>query len=70
MRSSRGWHPENGIVGGSASWRKRREQMLLRLNEVYSNAMEPEEKLLLKGVKAKVRQTLRTVVSEGRQGQA
>ena len=29
--------------------------MLLRLNEVYAGGMEPAEKPLLKGIKAKVR---------------
>jgi metal-responsive CopG/Arc/MetJ family transcriptional regulator len=37
--------------------RQRQEQMLLRLNEVYANAMEPEEKRLLNLIKAKVRRT-------------
>ncbi|HEX7363206.1 MAG TPA: hypothetical protein VF283_22170 [Bryobacteraceae bacterium] len=38
--------------------RQRREQMLLRLNEVYGNHVEPAEKRLLKGIKAKVRRTV------------
>ena len=33
--------------------------MLLRLNEVYANGMEPAEKRLLKGIKAKVRRTVK-----------
>ncbi|MBV8706030.1 MAG: hypothetical protein JO182_05425 [Acidobacteriaceae bacterium] len=39
--------------------RRRREHMLLRLNEVYTSGMEPEEKRLLKGIKAKVRRTVK-----------
>jgi antitoxin MazE6 len=39
--------------------RQRQEQMLLRLNEVYANGLEPAEKRLLKGIKAKVRRTLK-----------
>ena len=39
--------------------RRRREQMLLRLNEVYANGAEPAEKRLLKGIKAKVRRTVK-----------
>jgi hypothetical protein len=39
--------------------RQRREQMLVRLNEVYANGVEPAEKRLLDGVKAKVRSTAR-----------
>lgn len=35
--------------------RQRREQMLLRLNEVYTKEVEPAEKRLLDGIKAKVR---------------
>ena len=34
--------------------RRRREQMLLRLNEVYAEGLEPAEKTLLKAIKAKV----------------
>ena len=37
--------------------RQRREQMLLRLNEVYATGVEPPEKRLLEGIKAKVRRT-------------
>jgi antitoxin component of RelBE/YafQ-DinJ toxin-antitoxin module len=35
--------------------RQRREQMLLRLNEVYAKGMDPVETHRLKGIKAKVR---------------
>ncbi len=35
--------------------RQRREQMLERLNEVYTDRMEPAEKALLRGIKTKVR---------------
>lgn len=34
--------------------RQRREQMLLRLNEVYGGHGEPEEKRLLNGIRIKV----------------
>lgn len=39
--------------------RKRREQMLRQLNEVYAAGMEPAEKPLLKAIKAKVRRTVK-----------
>ncbi len=39
--------------------RQRREQMLLRLNEVYANSGELPEKRLLKGIKSKVRGTVK-----------
>ena len=39
--------------------RQRQEQMLRRLNEVYANGAEPAEKGLLKGMKAKVRRTVK-----------
>lgn len=39
--------------------RRRQEQMLLRLNEVYSNQGEPSEESLLKGIKAKTRRTVK-----------
>jgi hypothetical protein len=39
--------------------RQRREQMLIRLNEVYAEGMEPVERPLLKGIKAKVRRAVR-----------
>jgi len=35
--------------------RRKREQMLLRLNEVYAGGFAPSERQLLKGIKAKVR---------------
>jgi metal-responsive CopG/Arc/MetJ family transcriptional regulator len=39
--------------------RRRREEMLLRLNEVYANEREPAEKHLLREIKAKTRRTVR-----------
>jgi metal-responsive CopG/Arc/MetJ family transcriptional regulator len=39
--------------------RRRREHMLLRLNEVYTSGMEREQERLLKGMKAKVRRTIK-----------
>jgi metal-responsive CopG/Arc/MetJ family transcriptional regulator len=39
--------------------RQRQEQMLLRLNEVYANGVEVEEKRLLKNIKAKVHSTVK-----------
>jgi predicted transcriptional regulator len=39
--------------------RRRREQMLLRLNEVYAGDKEPAETRLLKGIKGKVRRAVR-----------
>jgi len=39
--------------------RQRREQMLLRLNEVYGNGVEPAERRLVKGIKAKIRRTVK-----------
>ena len=39
--------------------RQRREQMLLRLNEVYAGDREPADKPLLQGIKAKVRRAVR-----------
>jgi len=47
------------LAVGDFLQRQRREQMLLRLNEVYSDGMEPAEKSLLKGIKAKVRRTVK-----------
>jgi hypothetical protein len=38
---------------------RRREQMLLRLNMVYSDGMEQGGKPLLKGIKAKVRRAVK-----------
>jgi metal-responsive CopG/Arc/MetJ family transcriptional regulator len=39
--------------------RQRQEQMLIRLNEVYTNQPEPSEKRLLRGMKAKMRRTVK-----------
>jgi hypothetical protein len=39
--------------------RQRREHMLLQLNEVYGKGVERAEKRLLKGMKAKVRRTVK-----------
>ena len=39
--------------------RQRREEMLLRLNEVYANGVDPTEKRLLERLKVKVRQTVK-----------
>jgi metal-responsive CopG/Arc/MetJ family transcriptional regulator len=47
------------LAVGDFLQRQRQEQMLLRLNEVYSNEAEPAEKRLLKGIKAKTRRTLK-----------
>jgi hypothetical protein len=47
------------LAVGDFLQRQRREQMLLRLNEVYAEGMEPVEKLRLKGIKAKVRNTIK-----------
>jgi metal-responsive CopG/Arc/MetJ family transcriptional regulator len=47
------------LAVGDFLQRQRHEQMLLRLNEVYSNRMEPAEKHLLKGIKAKVRRAVK-----------
>ena len=45
------------LAVGDFLQRQRREQMLLRLNEVYADGVEPAERRLLKGIKAKVRRT-------------
>jgi metal-responsive CopG/Arc/MetJ family transcriptional regulator len=37
---------------------QRQKEMLLRLNEVYANGMQPAEKRLLHGIKARVRPTV------------
>jgi hypothetical protein len=37
---------------------RRREQMLLRLNEVYADGMEPRDKPLLNGIRVKVRRAV------------
>ena len=39
--------------------RQRREQMLLRLNEVYAGGMEPAETPPLQGIRAKVRRAVK-----------
>jgi predicted transcriptional regulator len=39
--------------------RQRQEQMLRRLNEVYSEGREPSEKVLLESIKRKVRRVLK-----------
>src|ERR1039458_6351163 len=44
---------------GAFLQRQRREQMLLRLNEVYAGGMEPAETAPLKGIKAKVRRAVK-----------
>jgi metal-responsive CopG/Arc/MetJ family transcriptional regulator len=46
------------LAVGDFLQRQRREQMLLRLNEVYENGMEPAEKRWLKGIRTKVRRTV------------
>jgi hypothetical protein len=45
------------LAVGDFLQRQRREQMLLRLNEVYGKGMETPEKRLLKGIRNKVRRT-------------
>jgi metal-responsive CopG/Arc/MetJ family transcriptional regulator len=47
------------LAVGDFLQRQRRERMLLRLNEVYASGVEPAEKRLLKGIKAKVRRTVK-----------
>jgi metal-responsive CopG/Arc/MetJ family transcriptional regulator len=47
------------LAVGDFLQRQRRERMLLRLNEVYADHVEPAEKRLLKGIKAKVRRTVK-----------
>jgi metal-responsive CopG/Arc/MetJ family transcriptional regulator len=47
------------LAVGDFLQRQRREQMLLRLNEVYAGGIEPAEKRLLKGIKAKTRRTVK-----------
>ena len=39
--------------------RRREEQTLLRLNEVYANGADPAEKALLKRIKTQVRSTVK-----------
>ena len=38
---------------------QRREEMLLRLNEVYANGLDPAEKRLVASIKNKLRPTVR-----------
>jgi hypothetical protein len=47
------------IAIGEFLCRKREEEMLDRLNEVYSKGPEPSERRLLKGIKAKFRSTVK-----------
>ncbi|HWF45988.1 MAG TPA: hypothetical protein VG168_03195 [Bryobacteraceae bacterium] len=47
------------LAVGDFLQRQRREQMLLRLNEVYAGGIEPAEKRLLRGIKAKIRRTVK-----------
>jgi predicted transcriptional regulator len=47
------------LAVGDFLQRQRQEQMLRRLNEVYANGLEPAEKNLLKGIRAKVRRTVK-----------
>jgi hypothetical protein len=47
------------LAVGDFLQRKRREQMLLRLNEVYAKGKEPAETRLLKGIKVKVRRAVK-----------
>ena len=47
------------LAVGDFLHRRQREQMILRLNEVYGDGSEPAEKRLLKGIKAKVRPTVK-----------
>jgi len=47
------------LAVGDFLQRQRKEQMLLRLNEVYANDVERGDKRLLKQIKAKVRSTVK-----------
>ena len=47
------------VAIGDFLQRQRREQMLLRLNEVYADRIEPSETRLLKEMKAKVSRTVK-----------
>lgn len=47
------------LAVGDFLQRRRREEMLHRLNEVYSNGMDPAEKTLLNGIKTKVRRAVK-----------
>lgn len=39
--------------------RRREQEILLRLNEVYAQGTEPSEKQLVKGIKTKTRRTVK-----------
>lgn len=47
------------LAVGDFLQRQRREQTLLKLNEVYATRIEPSEKRLLKGIKARVSRTVK-----------
>jgi hypothetical protein len=47
------------LAVGDFLQRRRLEKMLLRLNEVYATGAEPAEERLLKGIKGKVRRTVK-----------
>jgi hypothetical protein len=47
------------IAVGDFLDRQRQEHMLRRLNEVYAKGPEPAEKSLLKGIRAKVRRSVK-----------
>jgi metal-responsive CopG/Arc/MetJ family transcriptional regulator len=47
------------LAVGDFLQRHRAEEMLRRLNEVYGTHVEPAEKRLLRGIKAKVRRTVK-----------
>jgi predicted transcriptional regulator len=47
------------LAVGEFLQRQRREEMLLRLNEVYADGLDPAEKRLLGRIKAKVRSTVK-----------
>lgn len=47
------------LAVGDFLQRQRREEMLLRLNEVYGKGVDPAEAALVKGIKAKARRTVK-----------
>ena len=47
------------LAVGDFLQRHRQQDMLRRLNEVYGDGLEPAEKRLLKGIKAKVNRTVK-----------
>jgi hypothetical protein len=47
------------LAVGDFLQRQRQEQMLRRLNEVYADGAGPAEESLLRGIKAKVRRTVK-----------